>query len=176
MLWVLGAEKWSLDRLDSFNEPLTPGILGLWGLICQAQISKGLSPLYWFTAWRNRRRRRAGGGSAQGCRGAGGITASRHWPAPSSVSLCRKPGTKHVASVWGRLVTTYPRAWDNCRSPRCGGARSPLPAPLLPSADLGVDLQPWLWARLLRKWTDGWEAGGEVGALCGAEKGRVTWG
>lgn len=116
------------------------------------------------------------GGSAQGCRGAGGITASRHWPAPSSVSLCRKPGTKHVASVWGRLVTTYPRAWDNCRSPRCGGARSPLPAPLLPSADLGVDLQPWLWARLLRKWTDGWEAGGEVGALCGAEKGRVTWG
>ena len=62
MLWVLGAEKWSLDRLDSFNESLTPGILGLWGLICQAQISKGLSPLYWFTAWRNRRRRRAGGG------------------------------------------------------------------------------------------------------------------
>lgn len=61
MLWVLGAEKWSLDRSDSFNEPLAPGILGLWGLICQAQISKGLSPLYWFTAWRDGGRRQAGG-------------------------------------------------------------------------------------------------------------------
>lgn len=66
MLWVLGAEKWSLDRLDSLNEPLTLGILGLWGLICQAQISKGFSPLYWFTAWRDSGRGRAGG-SAQGC-------------------------------------------------------------------------------------------------------------
>ena len=102
MLWVLGSEKWSLDRLDSLNEPLTPSILGLRGLICQAQISKGLSPLQWLMAWRDGGSGQARGGRPRVVKGlveqpyhTTGLHAPSNFLSPSAENL----GTEHVVSV-----------------------------------------------------------------------------